>query len=257
MLMTEKEMSVIEHLSELRGRLIWIVVSFIISMVCGFLAAEPVVEHIKKDPIAAQVSWHVFGLSDALRIYMQVAFIIALVLTLPVILYHAWRFVSPGLMEEERKAIATYIPFAFFLFLLGIAFGYYFLFPMIIKFMSGFSNILGAEETYGLTQYFQFLFNLILPVSLIFELPIIILFLTTIRVVNPPLLVKWRKYAIFLSVIIASMITPPDFISHISAAIPIIILYELSIWLSKIVYRKQLKRDQEREEEFATIYTDD
>lgn len=255
--MTDKEMSVVEHLSELRGRLIWVVASFIISMIVGFLAAEPVVEHIKKDPIASQVSWHVFGLSDALRIYMQVAFIIALVITLPIILYHLWKFISPGLMEEERKAIAIYIPFAFFLLILGIAFGYYFLFPMIIEFMSGFSNLLGAEETYGLTHYFQFLFNLILPVSLLFELPIIILFLTTIRVVNPPLLVKWRKYAIFISVVIGAAITPPDFLSNILVSIPIIILYEISIWLSKMIYRKQQKRDQEREEEFATIHTDD
>ncbi len=257
MLMTEKEMSVFEHLSELRRRLIWVVTSFVISMAMGFLAAESVVEHIKKDPVAAQVSWHVFGLSDALRIYMQVAFIISLVLTLPIILYHIWKFISPGLMEEERKAIVIYIPFAFFLLILGISFGYYFLFPMIIEFMSGFSNILGAEETYGLTQYFQFLFNLIVPVSLLFELPIIILFLTTIRVVNPPILVHLRKYAIFLSIVIAAVITPPDFLSNILVAIPIIILYEISIWLSKIIYRKQLKRDQEREEEFATIYTDE
>lgn len=254
--MKNKEMSLADHLSELRIRLIWILGSFVLAMIIGFLAAEPVVEHIKQDPIAVNVSWHVFGLSDALRIYMQVAFIIALVITLPLILYHLLRFVSPGLMEEEKKAIATYIPFSFILLIIGIMFGYYFLFPMIIGFMSGFSAMLGAHETYGLTQYFQFLFNLILPISLLFELPVIILFLTSIRIVNPPLLIKFRKYAIFLAVVIAAAITPPDFVSNIVVTIPVLILYEISILLSKRIYRRQQKQQAELEE-FATIDTED
>jgi len=255
--MNEKEMSMVEHLSELRIRLVWVFVSFVVAMIIGFLMAEPIVEHIKHDPVAVNVSWHVFGLSDALRIYMQVAFMIALVITLPLILYHLWRFVSPGLLEEEKKAIATYIPFSFILLVIGLLFGYYFLFPMIIGFMSNFSTMLGAEETYGLTQYFQFLFNLVLPVSLLFELPIIIMFLTSIRLINPPLLIKFRKYAILMSVIVAAAITPPDFISNIVVAIPIIVLYEISIVLSKGIYRRQLERQVEWEEEFATIHTDD
>ncbi|RKD22591.1 twin arginine-targeting protein translocase TatC [Ammoniphilus oxalaticus] len=256
--MNDNQMSVVEHLSELRKRLIWIISGFVVALIFGFLVAGPVVEHIKNDPIAVNIEdWYVFGLSDALRIYMQVAFVIALAFTLPLILYHIWRFVSPGLMEEERKAIAAYIPFSFLLLIIGLLFGYYFLFPLIIGFLSGFSQMLGASETYGLTQYFQFLFNLILPISLLFELPIIILFLTSIRVVNPPLLIKFRKYAMLLSVIVAAMITPPDFISNIVVTIPIIILYEISIILSKRIYRKQLARQARYEEEFATIRTDD
>lgn len=256
--MNEKEMSMVGHLSELRKRLMWILASFVLAMIFGFIAAEPIVEHIKHDPVAANVSWYVFGLSEALRIYMQVAFIIALVITLPLILFHLWRFVSPGLMEEEKKAIATYIPFSFLLLILGLLFGYYFLFPMIIGFLSKFSTMLGAQETYGLTQYFQFLFNLVLPISLLFELPIIILFLTSIRLVNPPMLIQFRKYAIFLAVVVSAAITPPDFVSNIVVTIPIIILYEISIVLSKGIYRRQLQRQAQWEgEEFATIITDE
>ena len=101
------------------------------------------------------------------------------------------------------------------------------------------------------------MFNLIVPVSLLFELPVIIMFLTRLRIVNPMILVHFRKYAIFLSVVIAALITPPDFISNILVAIPLIVLYEISIGLSKIIYRKQKKMDQEWEEEFATIDTED
>lgn len=258
--MNDKEMSMVDHLSELRKRLIWVIACFILFMIIGFLAAPSVVEHLKNDPAASNVSWHVFGLSDALRIYMQVSFIIALVLTMPVILFHVWRFMSPGLTEVEQRALLTYIPFAVILLLLGIAFGYYILLPMIIGFMSNFTSALGAEETYGLTQYFQFMFNLVLPVSLLFELPVVILFLTTIRIVNPIILAKWRKYAVLVFVTIAAMVTPPDFISNILVSIPLIALYEISIWLSKFVYRRQQERDKEwekDEEEFAIIDTDD
>ncbi|MBP1930052.1 twin-arginine translocase subunit TatC [Ammoniphilus resinae] len=259
--MTDNEMSWVEHLSEVRKRLIWIILGFVVSMALGLFLAQPVIEHLKNDPAAINISWHVFGISDALRIYMQVSFTVALLFTLPLILYHAWAFVSPGLLATERRAIALYIPFAFLLFLLGIGFGYYGLFPMIITFMTGFTTAVGAEETFGMTQYFQFMFNLILPIALIFELPIVILFLTTLRLITPIFLVKFRKYAIFISVVIAAMISPPDFVSHTLTAIPIILLYELSIWLSKVVYHRQQMRDRlaaaEEEEEFATIITDD
>jgi len=260
--MTDKEMTWVEHLGEVRKRLIWIILGFVASMVLGLFLARPVIEHLKNDPAAINISWHVFGISDALRIYMQVSFTVALLFTLPLILYHAWAFVSPGLLMTERRAIGLYIPFAFLLFLLGIGFGYYGLFPMIIKFMEGFTTAVGAEETFGMTQYFQFMFNLIVPIAVIFELPIVILFLTTLRLITPSFLVKNRKYAIFISIVIAAMISPPDYVSHILTAIPIILLYEFSILLSKIVYRRQQKRDrlaveEEEEEEFATIITDD
>ncbi|RXT05187.1 twin-arginine translocase subunit TatC [Ammoniphilus sp. CFH 90114] len=255
--MNDKEMSMVDHLSELRKRLIWVISFFILFMIIGFVVAPTLVEHLKNDPAASNISWHVFGFSDALRIYMQVAFIIAVILTLPVILFHVWRFMSPGLTQVEQRALLIYIPFAIILLLLGLSFGYYILLPMIIGFMSNFTFALGAEETYGLTQYFQFMFNLILPVSLLFELPVVILFLTTIRVVNPMILKKFRKYSILIFVTIAALVTPPDFISNILVSIPLIALYEISIWLSGFVYRKQKERDKEWEEEFAIIKTDD
>ncbi|HJV45456.1 MAG TPA: twin-arginine translocase subunit TatC [Bacillota bacterium] len=260
--MIDNEMSWVDHLGELRKRIIWVLLFFVIALIIGFFFAQPVVEHLKKDPAAAQITWHVFGISDALRIYMQVAFIIAFAVTLPIILYQIWAFVKPGLSDHERRAIGAYLPFSVLLFLVGVAFAYYGIFPMIMKFMLGITESLGAQETYGMTQYFQFMFNLVLPIGLLFELPIIVMFLTTIRVINPFALARYRKYAIFVSVIIASMITPPDLFSHLMAAVPLIILYEASIWLSRMVYRKQKLRDDEIEageveEEFATIEIED
>jgi sec-independent protein translocase protein TatC len=254
--MTNDDMTLVEHLTELRKRLIWIIVTFVSAFILGFVIAGPVVEQLKMDPIAANISLHAFGPADALRVYMQVAFVSALILTTPVILYHVWAFVAPGLDSTERRALLMYIPFAVLLLILGLAFGYFILFPMVIGFMASFSEALGVQETYGIAQYFSFMFNLIVPVGLIFELPVIVLFLTAIRIINPLVLVKFRKYAIFLAVVIGALITPPDLISNILVAIPMLILYEFSIILSKIVYRRQLRKQQE-EEEYALIKTDD
>jgi sec-independent protein translocase protein TatC len=246
-----KEMTLVEHLTELRKRIIWTALLFIIALVLGFTVAGPVVEYLKSNLVVSSVSMHVFGLGEALRVYIQVAFLIAFIVTTPVILYHLWAFVAPGLEPKERKALLLYIPFAVIMLITGLLFAYYLLFPMVVGFLSGFTATLGVEETYGIAQYFQFMFNLVIPVGLVFELPIIILFLTAIRLLNPLVLIRVRKYAIFFSVVLAALITPPDFVSNILVAIPLILLYEFSIWLSRMLYRKQLR--EKEEEELATI----
>ncbi|MFT9848883.1 twin-arginine translocase subunit TatC [Aneurinibacillus sp. REN35] len=243
----EQEMRLVEHLGELRRRLIWVALIFVVAFIVGFAYAEPVVQYFQKD---AGVKWHVFGIPDGLRVYMQFAFVIALVITLPFILYHVWRFITPGLRPHERKAAGIFIIPAFLLFLAGLAVGYYLVFPMIITFMVKFSSTLGAEETFGLAQYFGFMFNIVIPLALLFELPIIVMFLTRLRILNPMRMRKMRGYSYLALVIVASLISPPDFISHLSVFLPLVILYEISVVISRIIYRKQLKEDAKWEKEF-------
>jgi sec-independent protein translocase protein TatC len=243
----EQEMRVVEHLSELRRRLIWVIVVFVVAFAGGLAYAEPVVQYFQKN---AGIKWHVFGIADGLRVYMQFAFVIALIVTLPFILYHLWRFVSPGLRPHERKAAGVFIVPAFLLFLLGLVVGYYLVFPMIIHFMIAFSERLGAVQTLGLAQYFGFMFNIVIPLALLFELPIVVMFLTRLRILNPLRLRKMRGYAYLALIIVASLISPPDFISHLSVFVPLVILYEISVMVSRIIYRKQLKEDAQWEQEF-------
>ncbi|GEN36231.1 twin-arginine translocase subunit TatC [Aneurinibacillus danicus] len=243
----DREMRLVEHLGELRRRLIWIAVIFIIAFIVGFSYAQPIVHYFQKD---AGIQWHVFGIADGLRVYMQFSFVIALVITLPFILYHLWRFISPGLRPHERRAAGVFIAPAFLLFLAGLAVGYYLVFPMIITFMIKFSGSLGAEETFGLAQYFGFMFNIIIPLALLFELPIIVMFLTRLRILNPMRMQKMRGYSYLALVIVASLISPPDFVSHLSVFLPLVILYEISVLISRVIYRKQLKEDAEWEKEF-------
>jgi len=250
--MNQDEMSLVEHLTELRRRLIWVLAVFVVAIIIGFFCAKPIILFLKGIPPANGIEWNVFSPWDTVRMYMNFAFVIGLVISLPVLLYHVWAFVKPGLKEEEQKASVKYIPFAFVLFLAGLAFGYFIVFPMAFYFTTTLSHSLELTETYGISQYFSFMFNILIPLSLLFELPIVVMFLTRIRLLNPFRLQKLRKAAYMVLVVAATIITPPDAVSAIIVSIPMIVLYEFSVLLSKIVYRKQLERDQAWEAEYGS-----
>lgn len=243
-MMQDDAMSLVEHLGELRKRIIWIVVVLVLGMVGGFFVAKPILVYLQEASPLVNASWHAFSPWDGLRVYMQLSFILALIVTGPVTLYHLWAFVKPGLSKEEQKATIRYIPYSFILFLVGLAFAYFVVFPMAFKFASGLTESLEITETYGITQYFSFMFNIVLPISLLFEMPVVVMFLTRIRLLNPLKLHKMRRYAYLILVILSTIVTPPDALSAIIVAIPLIILYEISVMLSKFIYNKQLARDQ-------------
>jgi sec-independent protein translocase protein TatC len=236
--MLDEKQSLSEHFHELRLRLFWVVVVFIISLIASLIFADDVFRWIRQDALA-HVQIHALAPGDSLKIYMQISFLIAFVATSPVILYQLWQFVRPGLKEHEQRATLLYIPLACLLFLLGIAFGYWIVFPYLIQFTANLNQQFGLVETYGVYQYFSFLFNLILPLALFFELPIIVLFLSRLRIVTVSMLRKMRRIAYFLLVVIGALISPPDLISNVIISIPLIILYEISLWIAAWVERKQ------------------
>ncbi|MBP1965175.1 twin-arginine translocase subunit TatC [Paenibacillus aceris] len=248
---TNEEMSLVEHLGELRKRIMWILLVLVIGMVAGLISAKPIIRFLKNIPPADSISWNVFSPWDALRLYMNFGLAVGILITLPVTLYHIWAFVKPGLRETEQKASIIYIPYAFVLFLAGLSFGYWVVFPMAFYFTSSISKSLDITEMYGAAQYFTFMFNILLPLALVFEMPIVVMFLTKIRLLNPIRLHKFRRYAYMLLVILATVITPPDAISAILVALPLIVLYEFSVFMSRFIYRKQLLQDAEWEREFG------
>jgi sec-independent protein translocase protein TatC len=121
---------------------------------------------------------------------------------------------------------------------------------MAFNFTTSVSRSLGLVETYGVMQYIQFLFNILIPISLLFELPLVIMFLTKLRILNPIRLRKMRRIAYFVMVLIGTIITPPDVISDVLVSIPLLLLYEISIFLSTSVYKKQLAADAAWEQGF-------
>ncbi|CAM4078957.1 twin-arginine translocase subunit TatC [Lederbergia lenta] len=234
-----EEYTLVEHLTELRKRLIIIVMTFILSLCIGFGVASKLLNLIKLQPTAVNVDWNVFGFTDGLLIYVKCAMVIAILLTLPIALHQVWLFVKPGLSETEAKGTFRYIPISFFLFLAGVAFSYFILFPLMLDFMSKINQSINATETYGMNQYFTFMFNLIIPVGLIFEMPVVILFLTKLGIVTPKSLRKMRKISYFILVVIGVLITPPDFISDFLIIIPLITLFEISILISSWSFNRK------------------
>lgn len=243
--MNDKEMSVYEHLEELRKRLIIVLVFFGVAMIASFFFVEPVILYLQKADEAKELTMNAFRLTDPIKIYMQFAFVIALILTAPVLLYQIWAFVSPGLYERERKVTLSYIPLSLFLFFCGVGFAYFVLFPFVVRFMQSLASDLGINQVIGINEYFEFLLQLVLPFGVLFQLPVIVMFLTRLGLITPMLLSKGRRYAYLLLLIVAAVITPPDVMSQLIVMIPLSILYEISIWISKIAYRKVLLAEQQ------------
>lgn len=188
-----------------------------------------------------------FRVTDPFKVYMQMIFILAFIMTTPIILYQLWSFISPGLLEKERKVTLGYIPFSVVLFLAGIAFSYFMLFPFVIRFMLMLSGNMDIQTTIGINEYFQFLFQITIPFGLLFQLPVLMLFLTRLGIITPALLTKIRKYAYFVLFVIAAIITPPDLVSHLMVTVPLFILYEISVWISRVGYKKARAAEEEYE----------
>lgn len=238
----EQEFTLVEHLTELRKRLIVIAVAFIVSLGVGFAIAAEILNFIKMQPTAVNVDWNVFGFTDGIMIYFKCALLLALLITLPVVLHQVWLFVKPGLSESEAKGTFLFIPVSFFLFLAGVSFSYFILFPMMLNFMSDINQSIGATETYGMSQYFTFMFNLIIPVGIVFEMPVVIMFLTKLGIVTPISLRKMRKIAYFVLVVIGVLISPPDFLSDVLIIIPLFVLFEISIVVSSVTLKRSNRR---------------
>jgi len=243
-------MSVFDHLGELRKRLIHVIIVLTMGLIIGLLFAQPMYKFLMSQKPANTIALHTFSLWDGINMYMKFAFIIALVITLPFTVYQLWSFVKPALRPNEQRSTLKYVPLALIMLLIGLAFSYFVVFPLAFNFTRMVAGQLELQETFGIAQYFSFMFNIIIPISLLFELPLAIMFLTAIRLVNPVRLRKMRRIAYFVMVFIGVTITPPDLISDILVAIPLILLYELSVWLSGTIYKKQLEADKRWEEEF-------
>ncbi|MDG0790741.1 twin-arginine translocase subunit TatC [Cohnella ginsengisoli] len=240
-------MPLMEHIGELRKRVIYIIIVLVLALVGGLFGAEPLFDYLIDAAPSGQIDLSAFSPWDAISLYMKFAFIISFVVAIPFTLYQLWAFVKPALGKKEQRATLRYIPGALFMFLAGLAFAYYVIFPMAYSFTEKVTRNLGLKQVYGANQYFSFLFNILVPMSLLFELPIVILFLTRIGILSPLLLRKLRKLAWFVMAVVGVVVTPPDVISDLLVAVPLILLYEISVLLSASAYSKRMRRAAERE----------
>ncbi|GLC90212.1 twin-arginine translocase subunit TatC [Lysinibacillus piscis] len=244
--MNPKDLTIIEHIEELRKRLFIVAVFFALALFGGFFVAKPLIKYLQGTAGDYGITLNVFDVTTPLTIYFQVIFLVAFILSSPLLMYQLWAFVSPGLREVERRATLSYIPYAFLLFLVGLSFSYFWLFPYVMKAMMTLSNEMDFQQTIGIYEYFSFLFKLVIPFGILFQLPIVMLFLSRIGLVTPMLLARIRKYAYFALFVCAAVIAPPELTSHLMVSVPLFVLYEISLMISRIGYRKYLKSEELR-----------
>jgi sec-independent protein translocase protein TatC len=241
------EMPFLDHLEELRWRIIWSLAAVVVGVGLAFFVVfkfnlltwmqGPILPYLHGRRL---VYTHP---GDGFSILMQTAIIVGVVLALPVILYQAWAFLSPALHRHEKKIVVPVIIGAVFLFICGAALAWYFVLPMTLKFLSGLGDE-SFDQMITVSEYFGFVTSMVLAMGAVFELPIAFLLLSALGLVTPQFLSKFRRHAVIASYIVAAIITPGDlFVTSVALMVPLYLLYELSIGLSWLVFRKRQKRE--------------
>jgi sec-independent protein translocase protein TatC len=238
--MNEKKLPLTAHLQELRKRLILSFIAVGVGFVLCYSLKEMIFDLLARPLLQVMPSGSslIFtSVAEAFFTYMKVAFMAGLILASPFILYQVWAFVAPGLYSKEKRYV---IPFVFIgsLFLaLGILFGYFIAIPFGFKFLLGYASDF-IKPMPSMKEYLSFTIKFLLAFGLVFEFPVVLLLLSMIGVINAKMLARQRKYAILLIFIFAAVMTPPDIVSQLLMALPLIGLYELSILLSKVFGKK-------------------
>jgi len=257
----DKKMPLLEHLVELRRRLLYSVVAFIIAfIVCFYFAqhmfnflAAPLAEYFSD---AAGRRFIYTDLTEPFFTNVKLGAFGALCVSFPIVAAQLWAFVAPGLYRNERNAFLPFLVATPFMFAIGAAFFYYVLLPFAIKFFAGFEqpagpDVLPVQMENKVGEYIGFVMTLIFAFGLCFELPVLLTLLARVGLVTSAGLASKRRYAIVGVVLVAAVVTPPDVFSQISLAVPLILLYEISIIMAKLVEKKRAAQDAELEADLA------
>ena len=264
----QKEMSFLGHLEELRWHLVRSTAVIFFLAIVFFIFAKEVythflLAHLKPDFITYELFcdlFNVFGMDSdfcnvsfaknklqSIKVTSQLmnsiwsSLILGVIVSFPYILWEIWRFISPGLTEKEIKKSKGFLFIASLLFFIGVLFSFYVIAPISINFLYNYQITDAIENNFTLESHIGLVTNMLLGVSILFELPVLVYFLTKIGLITPEFLKKYRKHALVVVLILAAIITPPDVASQIVVAIPILILYEISIKVSRRVIKNQEK----------------
>ena len=251
----DKKMPLLDHLIELRQRLLYSVIALLaVFLVCFFFAepifqflAQPLADVMINHGVAEQYQRMIFtALTEVFFTYVKVAFFAAAFICFPVFLTQFWLFVAPGLYKHEKSALLPFLVATPFLFFLGGGLVYYIIFPFAAEFFIAFQvpatdTSLAIELEPKVNEYLSLFMQLIFAFGLCFQLPVIMTLLARVGLATSKGMAAKRKYAIVGVFIVAAIFTPPDPISQLSLAIPIVLLYEISIYMAKIVERRRPK----------------
>ena len=241
----EEKVPFTSHLEELRKRLIYSLIAVVICFLICYVFKELLFKILTLPLVAVlpEKSSMIFtSLPEAFFTYLKVSFFGALFISAPIVLYQIWKFISPGLFPAEKKYALPFVFFSTIFFVGGSLFAYYAVFPIGFKFFIGFATE-SIRPMFTIREFLSFSCKLLLAFGVIFELPIFMFFLAKLGVVNSRMLTAKRKYAILLIFVAAAVLTPPDIVTQILMAIPIMLLYEISVLIVKLGEKKSIKNE--------------
>ncbi len=260
----EKDMSFLEHLEELRWHIIRSLVSILIFAIAVFVFKEFVFDKIifapRRDsfitykvlcsiadficfkPPEFEIIPREFG--EKFFTHLKISFWLGVVISFPYIFWEIWKFIKPGLYKNEQKAARGMVFICSTLFLTGVLFGYFIISPFAIKFLAGYSlSDIEVISSSSLSSYVNYMTMFTVPSGIIFELPVVVYFLSRIGILTPEFMRKYRRHAIVVILLFAAVITPPEIVTQILIGIPVFVLYEISIFVSKRAYNKYNSAD--------------
>lgn len=267
----EKEMSFLDHLEELRWHVVRSISAIFIFMILAFIGGRWIFENIvfapaRIDFITFQMLCkvgHALNMVESLCVqiipfkvqsrmmtgqftmHLTASFVIGFVAAFPYVFWELWSFISPGLHIKERKNSRGAVVAVSFLFLLGVSFGYFIMSPLAVWFLSSYSISDMVSNEFDITSYVSTITMLVFGSGLLFQLPIVVYFLSKVGIVTPGLMKQYRKHAIVGILIIGAIITPPDPLSQSLISLPLYLLYEVSILISAIVAKRRLKEEED------------
>ena len=236
---SDVEMSFLDHVEELRWRIIYAIIGVLIFTIIAWVFIDPLIEIVLLKPARdANSSLQKLRPFGQLFLYVQVAIIVGIVASLQNIFYQLWQFIAPALKKRERKYILWIVFFSTFCFLAGIAFAYFVMLPLTMKFAAQFGTAEISNE-FAIDEYMSIIISVMLAAGVIFELPMISFFLSKLGILTPKFMRKYRRHAIVIILVLAAFLTPgADPVSQVILAVPLVLLYEISIFISKISSKK-------------------
>ncbi|MEO8472430.1 MAG: twin-arginine translocase subunit TatC [Chryseolinea sp.] len=266
----EKEMSFLDHLEELRWHLIRSLIAIIVFTIVAFVSAKWVFQNVifaparpdfptfkalcrlgdllnSPDLCITSIPFQVQSrnMTGQFTMHIMASFIIGLVIAFPYVCWEIWRFIRPGLQRREQKYSKGAVAAVSILFFCGVSFGYYVIAPWMVYFLANYSISDMVVNEFDITSYVSTVVLLVLGSGLLFQLPVVIYFLTKIGIVTPQFLRKYRKHSIIIILIVAAIVTPPDPLSQMLITLPLYLLFEISILISASVAKRKLKDDEE------------
>lgn len=252
----EKNATIMGHLAEMRDRMVRSALAVLAATILALIFSKPIFDlmtfrspytkkifdfiandlHLSPPP---NVNLIAIEMTENFTTYFQVCLFSGIIIAIPYLLYEAVMFITPALTDKEKRYFFLILPWVLMMFLVGIVFAYFFLLPPALQFLMGFATDIAVTEI-RIGNYVSVVARLLLAIGLVFELPVLLTFLQKLRIISPAVLAKQRKWALILAFVVGGLVTPtPDPFNQSMVSIPLYLLYETSIWLGKLVYKKK------------------